>query len=124
MGAALALLTALSAATATTRLPAGTVIEPAHVASCAEPCALVGRQLDRTVYAGRPLTLADTRAPDALRRNDRVTLLFRHGPLTLEAKGRSLGAGPVGAVIDVMNEESRRVVAARIVGPGLVAVGP
>lgn len=121
MGAALIALLA-GAAVAEVRLPAGTVIEPSHVSGCAAPCALVGRQVSRTVFAGRALSFADTQAPDAVKRNARVALVFRRGAMRLEAEGRSLGAGPIGAEIDVMNGESRRVVTGTVVSPGIVEV--
>ena len=120
---AAALLGMLLGATAQARLPAGTVLSAEHLAGCASPCALVGRQLSRTVFEGRAVTLADTQAADLVARNTRVALVFRQGGLRLEAKGRSLGAAPLGGSVDVMNEESRRVVTGTVVAQGVVEVG-
>ncbi|WP_036767166.1 flagellar basal body P-ring formation chaperone FlgA [Parvularcula oceani] len=120
IGLAAALI--LTGAIAEARLPAGTVIEPVHVSGCAEPCALVGRQLRRTVFAGRELSLADTKPRDLVGRNARVTLIAIKGAMRLEAEGRALGAGAQGDEVTVMNTESRRVVTGIVVAPGVVEV--
>lgn len=124
IGAMLGLMAGLvaNAAVAEVRLPAGSVIEPGDVSGCEAPCMLIGRQVSRTVFAGRALRYADTQAPDAVGRNARVVLILRSGAMRLEAKGRSLGSGPVGAEIDVMNDESRRVVTGTILSVGIVEV--
>lgn len=111
-----------NAGVAQVRLPAGTVIEAVHVAGCDAPCALVGRQLSRTVFAGRAFSVADTQEPDVVERNERVALILHRGSMRLEAKGRSLGAGPIGGQVDVMNDESRRVVTGIVVATGVVEV--
>jgi flagella basal body P-ring formation protein FlgA len=110
--------------TADVRLPAGTIVEPTHLSGAPEDtAALVGRQMRRTVFPGRPVGLEDTKVPDLVERNGLVRIVARKGPLRVETRGRSLGAGGEGEEILVMNLESRRTVAARIVGPGLVEVG-
>ena len=117
---ALALLT--GAAVAEARLPAGTVIEPAHLSGCAAPCELVGRQVTRTIFEGRAVGLADTKAPDLVQRNARVTLIAAKGAMRLEAEGRALGAGAEGEEITVMNTTTRRVISGVVVAPGTVEV--
>ncbi|MBB4659631.1 flagellar basal body P-ring formation chaperone FlgA [Parvularcula dongshanensis] len=109
---------------AESRLPAGTVIEASHVSGCQAPCALVGRQLTRTVFEGREVVLGDTKMPDLVQRNALVTLVARKGAMRLEAEGRALGAGGEGEEISVMNTATRRVVSGTVLASGLVEVRP
>ncbi|MEM9422660.1 MAG: flagellar basal body P-ring formation chaperone FlgA [Pseudomonadota bacterium] len=108
---------------AETRLRTGMIIEPAHVsgdASDIDP--LVGRQVVRTIFPGRTLTYADTKEPNLVERNNVVRIIGRKGPLVVETKGRSLGAGTSGEEVTVINLESRRTVVGRIIGPNQVEV--
>ncbi|MEM9234496.1 MAG: flagellar basal body P-ring formation chaperone FlgA, partial [Pseudomonadota bacterium] len=82
----------------------------------------VGRQTTKTIFPGRVISLADTREADLVIRNGIVRVQARKGPLTIETKGRALGAGAAGDEILVMNIESRRTVTATITGPGIVEV--
>lgn len=110
-------------ATANTRLPVGTVIEAVHVSGADEEVdPLLGRQTTKTIFPGRIVTLADTREADLVSRNGIVRILARKGVLTVETKGRALGAGAAGDEILVINLESRRTLTATIVGPGIVEV--
>ncbi|WOI52689.1 flagellar basal body P-ring formation chaperone FlgA [Parvularcula sp. LCG005] len=109
--------------TAEARVPAGTIIDASYINGApADVAELTGRQAVRTLYPGRTITLADTKEPDLVDRNGLVRIVARKGPLAIETKGRSLGAGTRGEEILVMNLESRRTITARIVGPGLVEV--
>lgn len=109
--------------TAQARLPVGTVIEPIHLAgSATDTQMLIGRQTTKTIFPGRTISLADTREADLVIRNGIVRVQARKGPLTIETKGRALGAGAAGDEILVMNIESRRTVTAIITGPGIVEV--
>lgn len=108
---------------AETRLRAGMIIEPVHVAGEASDTErFLGRQVTRTIFPGRAVTLADTKEPDLVERNAIVRIVARKGPLKIETMGRSLGAGATGDEIMVMNMESRRTISATIIGPSTVEV--
>ncbi|MEM6649925.1 MAG: flagellar basal body P-ring formation chaperone FlgA [Pseudomonadota bacterium] len=105
------------------RLPAGTIIEARHLdGASADVSQLVGRQVTRSIYEGKPVLLTNTKEADLVERNSIVRIIGRKGPLKIETKGRALGAGAAGTEIMVMNMESRRTVAARVVGPNTVEV--
>lgn len=120
------LLTALAFfgdVTAQTRLPAGTVIDPTHVEGAAEDVdSLIGRQLVRSVFPGRVVTLSDTKEADLVQRNGIVRMRARKGGMVIETKARALGAGAAGDEIMVMNLESRRTISATIVDWNTVEV--
>ena len=98
-----------------TILAAGDVNGPA-------PDALLGQEVRRTVHAGRPVTRADLGPPTLVRRNERVTMLYRRGALSIRSEGRALATGGAGEAIDVMNLASRLTVRATVTGPGAVEV--
>lgn len=113
----------LGEVTAEIRIPAGTVIEPAHISGQTEDTApLIGRQATRTIFPGRTIKLADTQRADLVSRNDMIRIIARKGPLTVETKGRALGAGAEGDGILIMNLDSRRTLSGVIIGPGVVEV--
>ncbi len=101
----------------------GTRLEPHHLEGAPDDIdRLIGRELTKSIYPGRRVTMADTKIPDMVERNSVVRMFGRKGPLRIETKGRALGAGTQGDEIMVMNLESRRTVNARIVGPNTVEV--
>jgi len=85
--------------------------------------AAVGKEARAALQAGRPIRAADLAPPAAIERNDRVTLRYRRGALTILAEGRALERGAVGASVRVMNLDSRVTVTGRVRGPALVEVG-
>jgi len=50
--------------------------------------ALLGKQVRRTVYAGKPVTSANTRAPYVIKRNQNVTVKYISGSLEITMSGR------------------------------------
>lgn len=106
------------------RLPAGTVLEPSIlVGEEADIEAMVGREVKRTIYPGKIVSLADTKEADLVERNAFVRMIATKGQLRIETRGRALGEGAAGAQIRVMNLESKRTVIGTIVGENLVEVG-
>ncbi|GAB4181885.1 MAG: hypothetical protein OHK0024_21020 [Thalassobaculales bacterium] len=88
------------------------------------PEQIVGR------VARRPLTtdllIRDTDLKENLmvQRNTPVTILFKHGAMTITAQGRAQSDGAEGAMVKVLNTKSNRVLDALVIAPNLVAVGP
>lgn len=85
--------------------------------------ALLGMEVRRAIYLGHKVTQSDVGPPRIIRRNDKVTVLFRSRSIDLRTDARALGAGALGEYIDVLNLDSRLTVTARVVGPGVVEVG-
>lgn len=120
---ALGILCALLEVTAVTRLPAGTVLDPTHLAGPqTEVDALVGRQVARSVFEGQTIGPAATKPADMVARNSLVRVIAVKGPLRIETRGRSLGAGALGDEVMVLNLDSKRTITARVVGPNEVEV--
>ncbi|MFO0982171.1 MAG: flagellar basal body P-ring formation chaperone FlgA [Planctomycetota bacterium] len=76
----------------------------------------------RDVREGEMLCLEDGVRPIVLKSGDPVTIVVTRGQLTITAKGQARGDGAVGDLVAVQNLDTKRVLKARIDGPGLVSV--
>lgn len=94
----------------------------AVMGALSDPAAVVGQEARVALYAGRPVRAGDIGPPALVERNDLVKLIFRHGGLTIETEGRSLGRGAEGEFIRVMNLSSRTTVSGRITTDGSIEV--
>ncbi len=81
---------------------------------------VVGKRATRSVSAGVVLTDVMVGEPLAVRRNDYVTLVARRGRVRVRTKCVVLKDASVGERVDVMNQDSKKVIRARVVGPNLV----
>ncbi len=112
--------------TAGRTLRPGTVVEAGdlRVPEGAETLAreLVGREVRRAVYAGRPVRPDDVGPVTLVGRNTVVTMRYRSGALSIRTEGRALDAGGAGERIRVINLDTRQPVAAVVRAPGLVEV--
>jgi flagellar basal body P-ring formation protein FlgA len=85
---------------------------------------LAGNAARRSLPRGTLLREADVQRPELVERNAAVVMAFEQPGIQLSMRGRALAAGAMGDVIQVQNINSRRIVEARIVGPGkVVATG-
>ncbi len=71
---------------------------------------LVGREVLRTVYAGKSITIENTRAPVLVRRNQVVSVKYIKGGLEITASGRALGDAGVNDPVTVLNQQSKQMV--------------
>lgn len=71
---------------------------------------LVGREVLRTVYAGKSITFENTRAPVLVRRNQVVSVKYIKGGLEITASGRALGDAGVNDAVTVLNPQSKQMV--------------
>lgn len=92
-------------------LPAGYVTDPAE---------LVGKELRRPVQARAVVLPGMARAPELVRRGERVTLQAAAGGIAVHSEGEALNAGALGERVRVRNLSTRRVVEGTVGGDGLV----
>ncbi|MGF1500247.1 MAG: flagellar basal body P-ring formation chaperone FlgA [Paracoccaceae bacterium] len=83
---------------------------------------VVGKEVRRAIFKGRPVTDTDLGPPTLVNRNAIVDLLFQTLALRIRTAGRALDAGGRGETVRVLNLDSRRVVVGRVIGPGQVEV--
>ncbi|WP_431297580.1 flagellar basal body P-ring formation chaperone FlgA [Tabrizicola sp. BL-A-41-H6] len=88
-----------------------------------DPAQAVGQEARITIYAGRPLRLADLGPAAVIDRNQVVPLVYLAGGLAITTEGRALARGSEGDVIRVINLGSRTTVSGRVGPDGTVYVG-
>ena len=81
---------------------------------------VVGKRSTRSVSAGVLLTDVMVGDPLAVRRNDYVTAHARYGAVRVRTKCIAMADGCVDEHIDVMNSDSKKIMRARVVAPGVV----
>jgi flagella basal body P-ring formation protein FlgA len=84
--------------------------------------ALVGMEVRRAIYAGRPVTPADLGPPLLVQRNAIVTMMYRTGALAIRTEGRALDMGGAGERVRIINLDSRISVVATVVSHNTVEV--
>jgi flagella basal body P-ring formation protein FlgA len=95
------------------RLAGGIVVDAAD---------LVGQAARRTLHANRPIRAADLMPPIVVAKNNLVHMVYEVGALRLTARGRALADGGAGAMIKVLNIDSKRTVDAMVISSDTVAV--
>lgn len=83
---------------------------------------LIGFETRRAMRPGVPVAASDVRPPTLINRNDRVVIVLQTGRLSISADGRAMQAGAEGDTISVINAHSKRVIDARVIGRGRVAL--
>lgn len=84
--------------------------------------AALGHRTTRMIYPGTVLQSSMLALPPLVRRGDLVKIIAHSGPLTITATGLVRQQGGKGEMIRVVNTDSNRVITARVIGPGEVAV--
>ena len=84
--------------------------------------AVVGLAARHQLRPGQPLHAADLMTPTIVQRNDSVTIVYEAPGFTLTMRGQAHDAGALGDTINVLNEQSKRVVQGIVSGPGRVTV--
>lgn len=100
-----------------------TTVAAALPGAAADPAQAVGQEARVTIYAGRPVRLADLGPPTLVRRNQIVPLVYQAGGLAITTEGRALANGAAGEVVRIMNLASRTTISGRIGPDGAVYVG-
>ena len=117
---------------AKTTLTRGTILSPTDLESrglsqaqkTEVMTALSGKELRRTVYAGYVIHASYVQEPHLIKRNTRVRMVYRMGPMELTTWGRALENGSANDVISLINIDSRKRVQGVIVEGGYVEVLP
>lgn len=95
----------------------GVPMEPLPAAS-----AVLGGRVVRVVEAGSAVLAADIAPARVVKAGDRVVATVRIGAVEVSAAVTAVDGGAVGDTIRVSNRENRRVLQARVLGPGRVEV--
>lgn len=99
------------------------IVKPGYVTGMASnPTDLIGAEARVSLYAGRPIALADTGPPALVERNQIVPIVFQQNGLVISAEGRSLSRASAGETVRVMNLSSRTTVSGRVMPDGRVFV--
>lgn len=84
---------------------------------------VVGLAARRSIQPGRPIFRSDFEEPILVRRGERVTMIYRVAGMTLTTVGQAMESGSAGAMIDILNLQSRRTITATVRGHDQVEVG-
>lgn len=84
---------------------------------------LIGRSVTKDIGQGEMFRAGAIVLPPVVTAGSRVTVIFREKRLEATASGVALESGAAGQDIRVRNEQSKRVITARVSEPGLVIVG-
>ncbi|MCJ2090177.1 flagellar basal body P-ring formation chaperone FlgA [Methylobacterium sp. E-005] len=84
----------------------------------------VGEVAQHVLAAGTVLRISDTAPPELVARGESVTIVYETPSISLAMRGLANQAGRLGAVVNVVNTASQKVLQATVIGPGRVSVGP
>jgi len=86
------------------------------------PTEILGMEIKRRLTVGEPVRMSHLKAPQLVRKGDRVVVEAGNAAVLVVTSGRALANGQMGDQIRVQNEKSQRIVDAEIVAPGRVRV--
>ena len=75
-----------------------------------EARALMGREVRRTVYAGKAVTMDNTRPPRLVARNQVVTVKYIKGALEISTTARAMEEAGLNDSVTLLNLQSRQLV--------------
>lgn len=82
------------------------------------PEAAIGKEVKRNIGPGEPLRKANLDAPTVIKRGDPVALSASIGGISVATTGTAMGQGRIGQKIRIRNNQSNRIISARVTGPG------
>ncbi|MER2196628.1 flagellar basal body P-ring formation chaperone FlgA [Methylobacterium brachiatum] len=85
---------------------------------------VLGEVAQHALPAGTVLRVSDTALPELVARGESVTIVYETASVSLSMRGLANEAGRMGAVVNVVNVASKKVLQATVIGPGRVSVGP
>jgi flagella basal body P-ring formation protein FlgA len=82
----------------------------------------IGKKLTRPLLPDQVLAPVHVQQAEVIRKGDQVVISARSGGISVRMPGEALSDGALGKQISVRNQRSKRVVKARVTGPGQVEV--
>lgn len=82
----------------------------------------IGKKLTRALLPDQVLAPVHVQHAEVIRKGDQVVISARSGGISVRMPGEALSDGALGKQISVRNQRSKRVVKARVTGPGQVEV--
>ncbi len=82
----------------------------------------IGKKLTRPLLPDQVLTPTHLQLAEAVHKGDQVVISARSGNINVRMPGEALSDGTIGQQISVRNQRSKRVIRARVTGPGQVEV--
>ncbi|MBE7245511.1 MAG: flagellar basal body P-ring formation protein FlgA [Actinomycetospora chiangmaiensis] len=86
--------------------------------------AVTGEVAQHALAAGTVLRTSDTAPPELVVRGESVTIVYETPSVSLAMRGLANQGGRLGAVVNVVNTASQKILQATVIGPGRVSVGP
>ena len=83
---------------------------------------VVGLETKRLIKPDRPLVYQHLQAPVMIKKGEQVFMTASSGALSVKIPGIALSDGRQGQQISIRNKQSKRVVEAKVTGPGQVSV--
>lgn len=105
--------TSASSLVASEVIRAGDLVTPVNASSDSADAAeegILGREAKRTIYAGQPITMDNTRPARLVARNQIVTVKYIQGGLEISTTGRAMGEAALNEPVTVLNLQSRQLV--------------
>jgi len=85
---------------------------------------LIGKTVRRPMRAGSAALPRDVSAPQVIRKDDMVEVVYTDGGVSLSLQGKAMNPAAVGEPLGVVNLSSKKVFQAVAAGPGKAIVGP
>jgi flagella basal body P-ring formation protein FlgA len=83
---------------------------------------VVGKRVLKALREESPIRLSALALPQVVGKGDQVTIEVKHGGLLIQANGTTKSGGSIGQSITVLNQDSKKEIRAKVMGPGVVRV--
>ena len=87
---------------------------------CLTPDSIIGKEVKFTINKGETFRTSALDAPLVIKRGDTVSMEASAGEISVRTNGTAVSDGRVGQQIRVKNNQSARVINAKVIGPGKV----
>lgn len=85
---------------------------------------IIGMAARRPLREGAAVTQHDVTAPQVIKKDDVIALVYSDQGVTLTLQGKALENAVAGQVFNALNPESKKIIQAVATAPGQAAVGP
>jgi flagella basal body P-ring formation protein FlgA len=85
---------------------------------------IIGKVARRPLRAGSPAARHDVSAPQVIKTNDTVQVIYRNDGVNLVLQGKAMGSAAVGEPVTIMNTVSKKAIQAIASGADEAVVGP